>query len=721
MKALHFVTAFGTVFVLAGMLASCKEKMIPADNPLFAGWDTPFGVPPFNLIEPAHYLPAFEAAMEAEIAQIDSIANNTAQPDFTNTILALDRSGEMLERVSNLFFLLTAAETNEAMQDVQRKVSPLLAQHRDRILLNEKLFQRVKSLHERKSQLPLDADRQQLLEKTYRRFVRSGALLSEREKKRLQEVNEKLAGLSVQFGNNVLAETKGFRLEVDSAGIAGIPAHLLTQAQEAARKAGVTNRWVFTLDKSSLFPFLTYSERRDLREEIYRGYLDRGSRNNTNDNRKIANEIVQLRTERAKLLGFETHAAFVLDDVMAQKPENVYALLDALWQPALKRATDELNEMKALRLKETGEEDFASWDWWFYAEKVRKQQYNLDEEMLRPYFQLENVRNGIFMLCNRLFGITFRPVVLPLYHSGVKTYEVRDIDNSTLGVLYLDFFPREGKQPGAWCGCFRASSYDAEGNRIVPIVSIVCNFTPPGDRRPSLLSLEEVETFFHEFGHALHALFTKVRYKALLEVERDFVELPSQIMENWVCEPDVLRQYAIHHQAGSVIPDHLVDKIGQSRLFNQGFATLEYLAASYSDMDIHNDPDVGFVDLHAFEQEILNGRRNLIPEIEPRYRYPYFLHIFDNDYSAGYYSYIWAEVLDKDAFQAFVETGDIFNRSVARSFRADILERGGAEEGMTLYKNFRGKEPSRLPLLRKRGLVEDEREDEREVERSENI
>ncbi len=694
--------------LMTTMIYSCKHHAPEGPNPLLSEWNTPFGVPPFDQIETDHYLPAFEAAIAEHTAQIDSITADGETPSFENTILAFDRSGERLSRIANVFYLVAAADNNPEMQAVQEKVSPMLSGHSDQIMHNEALFARVKTVYESLPTSGLDSLQQRLTRKIYKEFVRSGAALDPEKKQQLQKINEELSLLQVQFGNNLLSENKDFILAVDSSGLAGLPTNVVTAAAAAAEKAGKTGQWVFTLSKPSLIPFLTNSERRDLRETLYKGYLERCNHNNETDNKQIVNDMIRLRTERAHLLGYPSHAAFVLDDEMAKTPENVYSLLDGLWTPALERAKAELAEMKQLSKEEKGDDSLASWDWWYYAEKVRKAKYALDEEMLRPYFSLENVRNGIFMLCNRLYGLTFRPISAPVYNNECHVYEVLDKDNSHLGVLYLDFFPRDGKSGGAWCGTFRDQSYDEKGNRISPVVSIVCNFTRPASNSQSaLLTLDETATFFHEFGHALHNFFLDVKYNGLNSVERDFVELPSQIMENWAFEPELLRQYALHYQSGNPIPDHLIEKIQNSKLFNQGFATVEYLAASYSDLDIHNLDEYAPIDVNAFEKRVLNEKRGLIPEIEPRYRYPYFSHIFDGGYSSGYYGYIWAEVLDKDAFQAFAETGDIFNSDVAQRFRREVLSKGGSADGMVLYRNFRGQEPAREPLLRARGLIQE--------------
>ncbi|MBR4148534.1 MAG: M3 family metallopeptidase, partial [Rikenellaceae bacterium] len=511
------------------------------------------------------------------------------------------------------------------------------------------------------------------------------------------------------YAANLLAANSGFELVINKLDdLDGLPSSARDAAAAEATARGMKGKWVFTTKKPSMLPFLTYSTKRELREKLYRGYLDRCNYNDSIDNKQVINDIVRLRTERAHLLGYPTHAHYVLDVQMARTPENVYSMMDDLWAPALERAKAEMEAMREMMKSETGLDDFASWDWWFYAEKVRKRDYSLDESSLRPYFSLENVRSGIFELSNRLYGLTFRPVQLPVYHEECETYEVLDEKNEHLGVLYLDYHPRDGKSGGAWCGEYRTQSFDAEGNRIAPIVSIVCNFSRPSSGDPALLSIDETQTFFHEFGHALHALFSQVKYSGLGGVERDFVELPSQIMENWSLEPEMLRRYALHHRTNEPIPTHMIEKLQRSRHFNQGFNTVELLAASLTDMDIHTIENYSPIDVNEFERKMLNERRGLMEQIAPRYRYPYFSHIFDGGYSSGYYSYLWAEVLDKDAYQAFVESGDIFNKRIATDFRNKLLARGGEADGMDLYRAFRGADPDRKPLLLGRGLIEEE-------------
>ena len=609
----------------------------------------------------------------------------------------------MLAQVELIFGMLCAAENNPELEKIQEQAAPLLAAHADRILLNEKLFARVKEVYDRRAALDLDAEQMRLLEKTYKAFVRAGALLDGEQKARLKEINEELSLAAVKFGNNIRTETNNYVLMLTNEELDGLPAGVREQAREKAAQLGKKDRYAFTLHKPSLIPFLTYSSKRELREEIYKAYLNRCNNGDEFDNKQLINDFIRLRTEKAHLLGYPSYAAYVVDDEMAGTTEAVYGLLDEVWTPALERAKGELAEMEELFRKDVPDGEFASWDWWYYAEKLRKQKYALDEEMLRPYFSLENVQTGIFFLANRLYGITFRPVVVPLYHPEALAFEVLDADESHLGILYFDYFPRDGKSQGAWCGNYVEQTYE-DGKRVAPVVSVVCNFTRPTSNAPALLTLDEAETLFHEFGHALHFLFHDVRYRGLTEVEGDFVELPSQLMENWAFDPEMLKQYAVNYRSDEVIPQYLVDKLRKSKLFNQGFMTTELIAASLSDMDIHSMTEYEPFDPEAFEREALTEKRGLIPQIEPRYHYPYFSHIFDGGYSAGYYFYTWAAVLDKDVFEAFRESGDLFNKRIADDFRRKVLARGGSADGMTLYRDFRGKDPDKRPMLRARGL-----------------
>ena len=647
-------------------LASCNSPKSAGENPFFTQWDTPFGVPPFDKIRAEHFMPAFERGMSLHEAEIDAITSNNDAPTFENVILAYDASGKMLSQVELIFGMLCAAENTSEMQALEEQIMPRMAAHADKIRLNGKLFERIKAVYDRRAALGLDAEQSRLLRKTYDAFVRSGALLDAGQKARLKEINGELSLTAVKFGNNILAENNNFALELTADDLEGLPSGVRDAAREKAQAMGKGDKWVFTLHKPSLIPFLTYSAKRDLREKIYKAYLNRCNNGDEYDNKQLINDFIRLRTEKAHLLGYPSYAAYVVDDEMAGTTDAVYGLLEEIWTPALESAKGELAEMEELFRKDFPEGEFASWDWWYYAEKVRKQKYALDEEMLRPYFSLENVQGGIFFLANRLYGITFRPIVVPLYHPEAVAYEVLDVDQSHLGVLYFDFFPRDGKSQGAWCGNYVEQTY-RDGERVAPVVSIVCNFTRPVRNTPALLTLDETETLFHEFGHALHFLFHDVKYRGLSEVEGDFVELPSQVMENWATEPEMLEQYALHYRTNDKIPESLVRKIRRSAQFNQGFEMTELLAAALSDMDIHSQREYAPFDVNAFEREALYAKRGLIPQIEPRYRYPYFSHIFDGGYSAGYYFYIWAQVLDKDAYEAFRQSGDIFNRKIALS------------------------------------------------------
>ena len=648
--------------------ASCDSAKQTGENPFFSEWETPYGVPPFDKIRPEHFMPAFERGMSLHDAEIDAITSNNDEPTFENVILAYDNSGQMLAQTSLIFGMLCAAENTPQLQALQEEVMPLLAAHADKIRLNERLFDKVKAVYDSRAALGLDAEQMRLTEKTYDGFVRAGALLDADKKARLKEINEQLSLTAVKFGNNLLAENNNYALVLNGDQLDGLPAGVRDQAREKAESMGKGGKYVFTLHKPSLLPFLTYSTQRELREELYTAYLNRCNHGDEYDNKQLINDFISLRTEKAHLLGYPSYAAYVVADEMAGTTDAVYNLLEEIWTPALESAKKELAEMEELFRKDYPDGEFASWDWWYYAEKLRKQQYALDEEMLRPYFSLPNVQSGIFFLANRLYGITFRPIVVPLYHPEAVAYEVLDADESHLGVLYFDFHPRDGKSQGAWCGNYVEQTY-RDGKRVAPVVSIVCNFTRPTGNDPALLTLDEAETLFHEFGHALHFLFHDVKYRGLSEVEGDFVELPSQIMENWAFEPEMLRQYAVHYRSSEVIPQYLIDKLRRSELFNQGFMTTELIAASLSDMDIHSITEYEPFDPMAFERQALAEKRGLIPQIEPRYRYPYFSHIFDGGYSAGYYFYTWAEVLDKDAFEAFRESGDLFNKQIADDFR----------------------------------------------------
>ncbi len=696
------------IFAIMCAFVSC-DKPSDGHNPFFSEWDTPFGTPPFDQIRAEHYKPAFEEGMRLQRAEIDSITANPAVPSFDNTILAYDRSGELYGKVGRVFSTVTSADTNADLEAIRAEMSPLQSAHSDAIALDEALFERVRTVYDGCKSAGLDAAQLRLTERVYNRFVRAGALLGPDQKQELRLINEQLAALGVRFDANNREAVNNYQLVIPQRDGASLPSGVLSRAKARAAETGHRDSLVFTLSKTSWIPFLTYSPNEAQRRALYEAWLGQCAEGSAYDNTQIINDLIRLRTQKAHLLGFDTFADFVLDDRMAKSPERVYEFLDDIWTPALARATEERDALQELKRSESGDSTAVlhSWDWWYYAEKLRKQRFDFDEEQARPYFSLENVRAGIFTLCNRLYGISFRPASAPTYNKDVQVFEVLDTDNSHLGVIYMDFFPRPGKGAGAWCGSLRSQGYTPEGAKIHPITTITCNFTEPVDGTPSLLTLDETETFFHEFGHALHNLFADVPYQGLLSVERDFVELPSQIMENWAFAPQMLTEYALQYRTGDVMPERTLDRLRRSSLFNQGFVTVELLAASLSDMDIHSMPSYEPFNVAEFERTALTTKRGLIPQIEPRYHYPYFSHIFDGGYSAGYYGYIWAEVLDKDAFEAFVESGDIFSRKVANDFRFKVLAPRGLRDGMDLYRDFRGADPSRDALLRGRGLLSD--------------
>ena len=681
---------------------SCSKT---EQNPFFTEWKTPFQTPPFNKIKEEHYMPAFEEGMKQQKQEIKAIVTNPEAANFKNTIEALEKSGELFTKVENVFDNLKSAHTNDSLINIAKRVAPLLSNHEDDILLNDKLFQRVKAVYQQKEELDLTSEQNKILEEYYKDFVRGGANLDEEKKAELREINEKLSVLTLQFNDNVLKEDNAFELVIEKEeGLAGLPENVIKGAAEAAKEKGLEGKWVFTLHKPSMIPFLQYSEKRDLREKIFKAYINRGNNDNEYDNKAILSKIAALRVKKASLLGYKSHADFVLEKNMAKTPEAVYNLLNQLWEPALKMAKKEAYELQSMIFEEGNNFKLEPWDWWYYAEKLKKAKYDLDEEMLRPYFKLENVIDGAFMVANKLFGITFTERKdIPKYHPDVKIFEVKEADGTHIGILYTDYFPRPSKRGGAWMNAYRKQS-NINGEKVTPVICNVGNFSKPTDEKPSLLSFEEVGTLFHEFGHALHGLLSNCTYPKLsgTEVARDFVELPSQIMEIWASEPEVLQMYAKHYETGESMPNELIDKIKATSKFNQGFATVEYLAAAILDMDWHTLTDPEERDPIAFENQSLD-KIGLIPEIIVRYRSPYFRHIFSGGYSAGYYVYIWAEVLDADAFQAFKETS-LFDQKTAQAFRDNILAKGGTEDPMVLYKRFRGAEPKIDALLERRGL-----------------
>jgi len=674
-------------------------------NPFFSEYKMPFQAPPFEQIKNEHYVPAFQEGMKKHKKEIDAIVNNTEKPSFENTIEALEKSGALLDKVSNVFYNLYSAHTNDQIQSISKEIAPQLSKHSDEINFNEKLFGRIKELYDQKDKLNLTAEQIMLLDSYYKDFVRRGANLSKDDKEKLGKLNEESALLSLKFSENVLRETNSFELIIeDEKELEGLPESVRASAKASAEAKGYQNKWLFTLDKPSLIPFLQYSSNRNLREKLFKGYINRGDNNNDADNKAIVAQVVNLRIKRANLLGYKTHADFVLEENMAKDPKKVYEFLNQLWKPALEMAKKEASELQKMIDKEGKGFKLEPWDWWYYAEKLKKEKYDLDEEMLKPYFKLENVINGVFTVTNKLYGLQFvERKDVPVYHPDVKAFEVKDADGSLIGLLYTDYFPRASKRAGAWMNNYRNET-KYNGVRVAPIICNVGNFSKPTGDKPALLSIDEVNTLFHEFGHALHGLLANTVYPKLsgTSVSRDFVELPSQIMENWATNPEVLKMYAKHYQTGEVIPDALIEKLQKSELFNKGFESTEFFAAALLDMDWHTLPETADIDVNKFEKESLN-KIGLIPEIVIRYRSPYFSHIFSGGYSAGYYAYTWAEVLDADAFEAFKEKG-LFDKETAASFRKNILEKGGSEDPMELYKRFRGAEPSVEPLLKRKGL-----------------
>lgn len=675
-----------------------------SSNPFFEKWDTPYEVPPFEKITDDHYREAILKGIKEQEGEILAIISNPEEATFENTIATYDQSGELLRKVLPVFYGITSAQSTPELQALQVELSPVLSKHMDNIMMNPDLFNRVKHVYDNSEKFDLIREENRLLFDLYRDFVRGGALLPDGNKEKFKQINEEISTLQTKFGQNLLAETASFQLIIDKKeDLAGLPDDLIASAANRAVKSGHNGKWIFGLDNPSIMPFLQYADNRELRKKIFEAYLNRCNNNNEYDNKEIIKRLITLRNNKIILLGYPTFANYALETRMAKTPEAVYDLLDQLWLPALAKAKQERDEMQVL-IGNTFQ--LESWDWRYYSEKIRQQKYNLSEEMVRPYFESGNVREGIFWVCNQLYGITFKELTnIPKPHPDAKAFLCIDFDGKTeLGVLYIDLFARPGfKRGGAWCGSYRTQCYEKE-QRVMPITTIVCNFTAPLDNEPALLTTDEVETFFHEFGHALHNLFKNIQYHGTASVPRDFVELPSQIMEHWAFHPQVLSNYAKHYQTKETIPQELIDKIEKSSKYGQGFATTEYLAASYLDMDYHyqlTNPQE--LDVIKFEYETLN-KRGLLSEIPPRYRSTYFQHTMTGGYTAGYYSYIWSEVLDADGFKAFEESGNIFNRQIANRFRHFVLEPGCIDDSQDMYYNFRQAQPKIDALLENRGL-----------------
>ena len=696
---------------IAMTLLACNHT-----NPLLEQPKTPFGVPAFDQIKLEHYMPAFEKAIAEQKEEIDAIVNNETEPTFENTIVALDRTGLLLDRVEGVFFNVLEADGNDEMNEIAEKVSPMLSELSDGIILNDKLFQRVKAVYDQREQLGLNAEQMRLVTETYKAFADNGANLPEDKKERLKEINQELALLSLKFGNNVVAETNAYQYFVkDEDELKGLPESAKAAAAEEAEAAGHPGEWLFTPKRTSFTPVLQYCENRNLRKELLMAYTTRGNHDNENDNKAVIIREMELRIEKAKLFGYDNPADYILADCMAKNHQTVDAFLQSVWAPSLaaaKReaaALQEVMDMEKMQQNPHTDEQILlqPWDWWFYAEKLRKAKYDLDEEEIKPYFELDNVRKGAFGVATKLYGLQFEKLEnMPVYNPDVEVFKVTEADGSLVGILYTDYFPRAGKRPGAWMNQILPQYIDAEGVDHRPVIINVGNFNKPTAGNPSLLSMDDVETLFHEFGHALHGLLSKAHYKSLsgTNTPRDFVELPSQFMENYCYEPEVLKTYAFHYQTGEVIPDELIEKINNAGKFNQGFVTTELLSASILDMDFHELNSAEGLDVNAFEKQSLE-KKGMIDEIIVRYRPTFYNHIFTTGYEAGYYSYTWAAVLDADAFAAFKETGNLFDEATAARFR-HLLEQGGTRDAQELYLEFRGKEADPVNLLRRKGFIE---------------
>ena len=675
-------------------------------NPFLTEWDTPFGTPPFDKIKEDNYLPAFEEGFKQQSEEIEAIITNSEDPTFANTIEALDQSGSLLRKVDRVFSAMTEAMNSDKLQEISKMVAPQKTKHSDDINLNENLFVKVKAVYDKKDELSLNTEQEKLLDKYYKQFIRGGISLDEKQKTDFRKINEELSLLTLQFGENVLNSTNNSKLVIENKeDLAGLPESVISTAAETAKEKGYEGKWVFTIHKPSMIPFLQYSSRRDLREKLYEQYFMNCNNDDSLDNKKILSKIAKLRVMRANILAYKNHASYVLEEQMAGTPEKVYDLLYKLWAPAQKRAIAEKEDMQKLVIAEGNKFEIEPWDWWYYAEKLKISKYNLDEEELRPYFQVDNVINGVFGLATSLFGVQFEELNnIAKYHPDVKVFEVKEADGKHIGILYTDYFPRASKRGGAWMDAFR-KQYKKDGKMVSPIIYNVGNFSKPTAGKPALLSVDEVNTLFHEFGHAIHGLLSNCTYESIsgTETPRDFVEFPSQVMENWAMHPTVLKAYAKHYKTGEIIPQELVDKLVNASLFNQGFQTVEYLAAAILDMDWHTITEAKEYDATEFENESMK-KINLMHEIFPRYRSTYYNHIFSGGYSSGYYSYIWSAVLDADAFEAFVETGNVLDKNLAGRYRTYILSTGGTDDSMELYRKFRGQDPSIEPLLSRRGL-----------------
>jgi len=699
-----------TLVVATAVLGgACKKKTAEnpdlANNPFMKEWNTPYGVPPFEEIKTTDYLPAIQEGMRQQMENIQAICDNKEEPTFSNTIIPYEYSGELLTKVAAVFMNLTECMNSPEMEELSDTIFPMLTRHGDDIMLNAKLFERIKTVYDNREKENLNAEQMRLLEVTYKGFERGGANVPADKQARFREINEKLSALTLKFGNNVLGATNNYVLYVDNEeDLKGLTENQLATAKEtAAGMKDAKGKYAFTIHLPSMEPFLQNCANRELRKELWTAYSTR-CLDGEYSNKEIINEIVNLRLEKAKILGFDNYANYVLDDCMAKNADNVNELLMKVWVPALAKAKEEAAIYQTMMKKDGIAGDLQPYDWRYYTEKLRKEKYDLNDDDIRPYLALDSARKGLFYVCERLYGLTFKEnKEIPVYHKDVKAFEVID-NNEVIAVVYMDFFPRESKRSGAWMTNFREQYYDRDGNNHIPVVSLVFNFTKPVGDKPAMLNIDETQTLYHEFGHALHSILSRCHYPTLsgTNVPRDFVEMPSQFMEHFAFEPEVLKVYAHHYQTGELIPDALVKKIESAATYGQGFINTELLAASILDMDYHTITSPVSIQLPDFEEQQM-AKIGLISSIISRYRSPYFQHIFAGGYGAGYYSYTWAAVLDNDAYQCFKDHG-IFDPATATSFRSNILERGNTADAMTLYTAFRGQEPSIEPLLKNRGL-----------------
>lgn len=702
-KKIELLTILLLIFYL-GSFSNHTKKVKKADfNPFFQEYETPFGIPPFDLIKPEHFLPAIEEGMFREKAELERIINNLENPTFENTIVAFSEMGSFLDHVTTVFFNLNSANTNDELKKIAKQITPMLSIHDDEINLNPKLFERIKFVYEQRNSQNLVPDQLYLLTNLYNSFIKNGAILTEKDKEELKEINQHISLLNIQFSQNLLAETNDFKLKIeDEKNLTGLPESVISSGSNTAKQFDLNGNWVYTLHASSMYPFLAYSENRELREKLYTAYILRGNNDNSYDNKKIASEIVKLRIRKANILGFNSYADLVLSDRMAKNANTVNHFLMNIWYHAIEIAKQEVKEMQAMIDAEGGNFKLAPWDWWYYANKISQSKYELDENQLRSYFELNNVLKGVFYVANQLFGITFTEIKdIPKPHTNALAFNVKEATGKHIGILFMDFHARTNKRGGAWCGNYRPYKIK-NGKETQPVVTMVCNFTNPSDDKPALLSLSEVRTLFHEFGHALDLLFSNIRYQTSF-YSIDFMEFPAQIMSHWAFEPEVFEVYAKHYKTGETIPKEFIEKTQKASLFNQGFVNVEYLAAAFLDMAYHSQTTITNINIEQFENEFFS-KIGLIPEISSRYRSTYFNHIFSGAYAAGYYSYIWSGILDNDGFEAFRENG-LFDLHTAKLYRENVLEPNGLMDPMEMYIKFRGKEPNIEPLLRSRGLI----------------